>query len=143
MIVLDTNVLSELMRHVPDPHVLAWVGTRSRKELHITSVTQAEILYGIHVLPLGKRRTLLKEAALAMFREEFAGHILPFDQLAASCYAELTAARRLAGRPIEPFDALIAATALTVGATVATRNLDDFTGCGLTLIDPWTAREKP
>ena len=139
MIVLDTNVISELMRAEPHPAVLAWVAVQPRALLYTTHINQAEILYGIAALPEGRRRTALAAAAAAMFAEDFAGRILPFEARAAARYPDIVLARRRAGNPIEGFDALIAATALAAGASVATRDTGGFTGCGLTLIDPWTA----
>lgn len=139
MIVLDTNVISELMRPEPHPAVFAWVAARPRANLYTTSVNKAEILYGIASLPDGRRRASLIAAAGAMFEDDLAGRILPFDGSAADRYAQIVATRRHAGRPIEAFDALIAATALAAGADVATRDVSGFEGLGLTLIDPWTA----
>ena len=139
MIVVDTNVISELMRPEPDPAVLAWVAAQPRARLFTTSVSQAEILFGIAALADGRRRRGLAAAAEAMFAEDFAQHILAFDEAAAPHYARLVADRRRAGRPIEAFDALIAATALAAGAAVATRDLGGYIDCGLTLIDPWQA----
>ena len=137
MIVLDTNVISELMRAKPHPAVLAWVAAQPRATLYTASINQVEILYGIAMLPAGRRRTALAAAAEAMFAEDLAGRVLPYDSVAAARYAEIVVARRRAGNPIEAFDALIAATALTAGASVATRDIGGFDGCGLTLIDPW------
>ncbi len=137
MIVLDTNVISELMRAEPHAGVLAWVAAQPRALLYTTHITRAEILYGIAALPEGRRRTALAAAADAMFAEDFAGRILPFEASAAARYPEIVLTRRNAGNPIEGFDALIAATALAKGASVATRDTGGFTGCGLTVIDPW------
>jgi len=139
VIVLDTNVISELMRAKPHPAVLAWVVAQSRTALYTTSINQTEILYGIAMLPAGRRRIALAAAAEAMFAEDLAGRVLLYDGAAAVRYAEIVVARRLAGNPIEAFDALIAATALTAGAGVATRDIGGFDGCGLTLIDPWAS----
>ncbi|MGH7089571.1 MAG: PIN domain-containing protein [Stellaceae bacterium] len=139
MIVVDTNVISELMRGEPHPAVLAWVAAQPRALLYTTHVNQAEILYGIAALPEGRRRAALAAAAEAMFAEDFAGRILPFEAAAAARYPGIVLARRRAGNPIEKFDALIAAIALAAGADVATRDTGGFAGCGLTLIDPWTA----
>ena len=140
MIVLDTNVLSELMRPQPDPAVVAWVAAQPLLTLFTTAVTQTEILYGIAIQPDGRRRADLAAAAGAIFAEEFAGRILPYDSTAASWYAQIVAARRQAGRPIEAFDGLIAATALAVGAGIATRDIRGFEGCGLgTLVNPFEA----
>ena len=138
MIVLDTNVISELMRAEPHPAVLGWVARQPRALLHTTYINQAEILYGIAALPEGRRRAALAAAAAAMFAEDFAGRILPFEAAAAARYGDIVVARRQAGNPVEGFDALIAATALGAGASVATRDTAGFAGCGLTLVDPWT-----
>jgi predicted nucleic acid-binding protein len=110
VIVLDTNVLSELMRSEPAAAVFAWVAAQPRATLYTTSVNKAEILYGIAVLPEGRRRAALAAAAEAMFTDDFAGRVLPFDEAAAVLYAEIVASRRRDGRPIEAFDAQIAAT---------------------------------
>jgi len=140
MIILDTNILSELMRSNPHPSVLRWVADQPGETLYTTSISKAEIHHGISLLPEGRRRNALADAAEAMFVEDFADRVLPFDDVAAVYYAEIVAARRRAGNPISTFDALIAATALAAGTDVATRDVGGFTGCGLTLIDPWTVR---
>jgi hypothetical protein len=128
------------MRPQPHPTVVDWVAAQPRASLYTTSVNKAEILYGIAALPEGRRRTALAAAAEAMFTDDLAGRVLPFDAAAAAHYAEIVAARRRAGRPIEAFDAQIAATALAAGAGVATRDIGGFDGCGLALVDPWEAR---
>lgn len=138
MIVLDTNVLSELMRSQPDAAVFAWVAAQPRAMLCTTSVNKAEILYGIAVLPEGRRRTALADVAEAMFAHDFAGRGLPFDAAAATHYADIVAARQREGRPIEAFDAQIAATARVAGAELASRDVGGFEGCGLALVNPWT-----
>ena len=140
MIVIDTNVISELMRPAPNPGVVAWVAAQPRAELYTTHINQIEILYGVAILPEGRRRDALKSAADSMFAEDFAGRVLPFGATAAACYADVMLARRCAGRPIEGFDALIAAIALGVGASLATRDVSGFADCGLTLIDPWASK---
>jgi toxin FitB len=137
VIILDTNVLSELMRSQPAAAVFAWVAAQPRAVLYTTSVNKAEILYGIAALPDGRRRASLAATAEAMFTDDFAGRVLPFDEEAAVHYAEVVAARRREGRPIEAFDAQIAATAQAAGADLATRDVGDFAGCGLTLVNPW------
>ena len=139
MIIVDTNVISELMRGEPHPAVLSWVAAQPRSLLYTTYVCQAEILYGIAALPEGRRRTALAAAAEAMFAEDFAGRLLPFEERAVARYPEIVLARRQAGHPIEKFDALIAATALAAGASIATRDAGGFAVCGLTVIDPWAA----
>jgi predicted nucleic acid-binding protein len=138
VIVLDTNVISELMRPAPHHAVFAWVAAQPRAMLCTTSINQAEVMYGIAALPDGRRRAALAIAAQAIFTEEFAGRVLAFGAGAASHYANIVVARRHAGNPIEGFDALIAAIALTEGASVATRDLGGFEGFGLKLINPWT-----
>jgi predicted nucleic acid-binding protein len=137
MIVLDTNVISELMRARPHPAVVAWVAAQPRATLYTTGINQAEILHGVAALPSGRRRASLAAAADAVFAEDLAGRILPFDSRAAARYAEIIVARRRAGRPIEGFDALIAAIARAADAALATRDVDGFHGCGLNVIDPW------
>lgn len=139
MIVLDTNVVSELMKAAPDESVRNWIAAQPATSLYTTSITQAEILHGIALLPPGKRRDALEAAAEAMFREEFAGRILPFGSDAARPYARIAAERRRAGRPISQFDAQISAIARSTGAAIATRNTDDYEGFGVKLIDPWRA----
>ena len=119
--------------------MLAWVAAQPRALLYTTHINQAEILYGIAALPEGRRRTALAAAATAMFAEDFARRILPFEAGAAERYPEIVLARRQAGNPIEKFDALIAATTLAAGARIATRDNGGFAGCGVTVIDPWTA----
>jgi predicted nucleic acid-binding protein len=106
-----------------------------------TTITLAEVLFGVEALPQGKRRTRLFETVERIFAQEFAGRILPFDEDAARVFAIIVASRNAAGRPISPFDAMIAAIARTHHATVATRNTADFEHCGLRLVDPWKYRE--
>ncbi len=137
MIVLDTNVVSELMRPKPDEQVRQWFAVLPSSRLFTTTVTQAEILYGLRLLPAGRRRAALEEAAEQMFAEDFTGRILSFDSAAAHAFAAISADRRQAGRPISQFDALIAAVAGSRGAAVATRNAADFDGCGVVVFDPW------
>ena len=137
MILLDTNVLSELMRPEPDVRVLHWVGGQPATRMFTTSITEAEILHGILSLPSGRRRQAFEEAARAMFEEDFAGRVLGFGSDAARPYASIACDRRRAGRPISQFDAQIAAIAAANRAAVATRNVSDFEGCGVEVIDPW------
>ncbi len=143
MIVLDTNVLSELMRREPDRHVVAWLDARADVELMVSAVTVAELLYGIGRLPEGKRKADLLDAAAAMLQEDFGGRVLPFDELAAAHYASLAVLRERSGRPISMADAQIAAICLSHGAALATRNGKDFAGLALALIDPWLAADHP
>ena len=137
MIVLDTNVVSELMRPEPAPHVASWVRSRDRRELFTSSITLAEIRYGIARLPDGRRKQVLLDAADDVFRA-FSDQILPVDSMAAEHYATIASARERACRRISGFDVLIAAICRARGATLATRNLPDFDGTGIDLIDPWS-----
>jgi predicted nucleic acid-binding protein len=139
MIVLDTNVVSELMKEAPDETVRAWVAGQPATSLYTTSITQAEILHGIALLPAGKRRNALEAAAEAMFKDDFGGRVLPFGSDAAQSYARISAQRRRGGRPISQFDAQIAAIARSAGAALATRNTTDYEGCGVRLVNPWSA----
>jgi len=123
----------------PAPAVAAWIAGQPPELLFIASICQAEILSGIAILPQGRRRASLETAANAMFRDDFAGRVLPFDGEAAVAYADVFSARRRAGRPAATADLMIAAIARTKGASVVTRDIGDFEDCGLTLIDPWTA----
>jgi hypothetical protein len=137
MIVLDTNVLSELMRSAPSDAVLAWVARQPATLLFTTTITQAEVLFGIALLAEGRRRSGLEQAARQMFKEDFADRVLPFDAAAAGSFAELAASRRRRGKPISTLDAQIAAIVVSRGAVLASRNVSDFLGCGLTIANPW------
>lgn len=134
---LDTNVLSELLRAKPSPAVLRWFAAQPPESLFVSAVTQAEMMLGARLLPVGRRRTSLEGALAAMFEEDFAGRILPFDSGAVAAYVEIVSDRRSLGRPISQFDAQIAAIARHAGARLATRNTGDFERCGVDLIDPW------
>ncbi len=137
-ILLDTNVLSELMRPRPDASVMDWFGRQQDAPFFISAVTRAEILLGIALLPAGKRRDALAASAEEMFSEEFAGSSLPFDDQCASEYALLVAARARQGRAISTEDAQIASAALVHGLALATRNGKDCGGLeGLLVLDPW------
>lgn len=137
MIVLDTNVLSEALRPVPEPSILDWLADQPRASLFTTTVTRGEILYGIRLLPDGKRRQGLWDVSNKIFDEDFAGQVLSFDSDAADIYAQIAASRRIAGKPISQFDAMIAAMARSRGAILATRNVKDFDECGIDVINPW------
>jgi toxin FitB len=139
MIVLDTNVLSEVIRPVPEPSVLDWLVNQPRASLFTTTVTRGEILYGIRLFANGKRRRGLWDAAKKIFDEDFARQVLSFDSDAADMYAEIAASRRLAGKPISQFDAMIAAMARSRGASLATRNVKDFEDCGVDIVNPWSS----
>jgi predicted nucleic acid-binding protein len=136
MIVLDTNVVSELMRATPAPTVLAWLQQTSSTGLYTTAVTVAEIRYGIARLPQGRRRDTLHQAANEIFAA-FPRQVLPFGLAAATAYADVVAGRERDGNPISGFDAQIAAICRSQAATLATRHTKDFTDTGITTIDPW------
>ncbi len=137
MTVLDTNVVSELMRDNPNPTVLAWVDDQATRELFVTAVTEAELRTGIALLPEGARRRGLTDAVERMLGGLFAGRILPFDSGAARAYADIAATRRAAGRPISQWDGQIAAIAHSRSMAVATRNVRDFSETGIEIVDPW------
>lgn len=134
MIVIDTNIVSEMMRDEPEQKVLEWTDTAGR--LHATSVTLAEVEYGIARLRVGRRKDRLAETAARVFAD-FDDVILPFDARAAHCYAGIVADREKAGRPVASADAQIAAICSSREATLATRNTGDFDGTGINLINPW------
>lgn len=140
MIVLDTNVLSELMRAAPDAQVESWVARRPASSLFVTTVTQAEILYGVALLPPGKRRDRLRVAVDGLFEQDFAERLLPFDEAAAREFAGIASGRKRRGLPISQFDAQIAAIAKSRSAELATRNVADFADCGLAIVNPWVER---
>lgn len=139
MIVLDTNVISELMKGSGSAAVSKWIAAQGATRLMTTAITQAEILHGIALLPAGRRRREIQTAADAMFNLDFADRILPFDSRAAVTYAALVRERQRRGRPIGQFDAQIAAIALVAQATLATHNVRDFEHCDLDVVDPWAA----
>ena len=137
MILLDTNVLSELMEPEPYPEVVSWISKKPITSLFISTITQAEILYGLSLLEQGRRKSSLQVAARTMFAKDFRERILSFDISAAEAYAEIASDRRLSGQPISQFDAQIAAIAQSRGGSVATRNVGDFINCGIEIINPW------
>jgi hypothetical protein len=142
MIVLDTNVLSEEMKPAPDPAVHGWLARQNPLDLFTTVVTEAEILYGVAIKPDGGRKRDL-EAAAQRVLSLFAGRILPFDSAAAREFAQIVTDRRRAGRPIKDFDAQIAAITRSRGMTLATRDLQDFAGTGVQVVDPWSLCKRP
>lgn len=137
MVILDTNVVSELIRPVPFTAVARWFSKQHSETLHITTITVAEILYGIELLAQGARRSALLAGAETMFTRVFVGRILGFETDAAYEFPRITGARRRRGMPMAEFDGQIAAIAKVNGASLATRNTNDFAGCGLRLLNPW------
>ena len=137
MVVLDTNVVSELMLESPRTEVLVWIDDQLSRDLFVTAVTEAEVRTGIAILPQGARRRGLADIEDKTLGDLFDGRVLPFDSNAARAYADIAAARRATGRPISQSDCQIAAIARSHGMAVATRNVDDFIETGVEVIDPW------
>ena len=135
--IIDTNVISEMMRPTPSPLVHRWLGAQPRTRVYSTTICEAEIFAGVSLLPRGKKRDRLTEIAEEIFAGLLAGRVLPFDSAAARAYGELLVARRRHGRAVATFDVQIAAIALSVGADLATRNIDDFDDTGIVVINPW------
>lgn len=142
MIILDTNVVSELLRPAPALAVEAWLAEQNGTEVYFTAVSEAELRRGVAILPAGRRRDALVDAVEGILTEDFRERILPFDSAAAQNYAVIAAVRHAAGRPISQFDCQIAAIARAHGAAVATRNVGDFEGCGIDVINPWNQPEE-
>lgn len=140
MIVLDTNVISALMAPVQEPAIVQWFDSVAPASVFTTTITRAEILYGVRILPDGKRKAGLGANVAKIFDIKLSGRVLPFDVPAADIYAEIVAARRALGRPMMQFDAQIAAIAISRGASLATRNVRDFDHLGLDVINPWDFR---
>ena len=138
MIILDTNVISDMIGPAPSPAVAAWVFRQPPGDMFVSAVTEAELRYGVEIMPQGQRRDRYLAEIDGLLHAEFAGRILPFDSVAAQTYATIVAARRAAGRPIAQFDGQIAAIARSLAASVATRDAGGFEGCGIDVIDPWT-----
>ena len=137
MILLDTNVVSEMIRKSPHPAVQAWIRGRPANDLYFSAVGEAEMRYGAAIMPAGRRRDTLASEIEAMLRDAFDRRILPFDSDAALAYADVASSRRARGRPVAHADCQIAAIARSHGMAVATRNLRDFAEMGIDLIDPW------
>ncbi|QCI98481.1 type II toxin-antitoxin system VapC family toxin [Agrobacterium larrymoorei] len=137
MIILDTNVISELFAKDPSTVVVEWVRHLPVHSVFTTTVTEAEILYGLRLLPEGRRRQQLEDTIQPVFSQDLAGRVLPFDREAADIYARIAVARRKIGKPISQFDAQIAAIAISHGASLATRNVSDFEELPLHVINPW------
>ena len=139
VVLLDTNVVSELIRKSPDPAVEAWAGSHPLEDLFFSAVGEAELRYGAALLPTGRRRDALISDIEAMLRDAFENRILPFDSNAAGAYAEIAAMRRSAGRPVAAADCQTAAIAQFRNMAVATRNVRDFENMNIEVVDPWTA----
>ena len=141
MIILDTNVISELARTDPEPNVVTWLDSLPVADVATTAITAAELLYGVARLPDGRRRDALAETIDALISEDFRGRVEPFDSLAAEQYATVVVGREKRGRPISTADAQIAAICRVHGATLATRNTGDFRETGINLTNPWDIGE--
>lgn len=139
MIVLDTNVVSELVKPGPSPRVISWVDGHDSTDLVITALTAAEVRAGVALLPGGRRKREIGRLMETLLTDTFAGHVLAFDIDSTTHYADILAARTSAGRTISAVDAQIAAISRQHQATLATRNTADFTGTGIELINPWDA----
>ena len=141
MILLDTNVISETLRERPDLVVSAWLDEQPEKELWTTSVVIAELLSGIELMPSGRKQKALREAVEEMIVEDFRGQILTFNLPAARLYGQIVASRQRMGRPIREMDAQIAAIARANDAILATRDVNDFAGCDLPVVNPWVRND--
>ncbi len=137
MKILDTNVISELMRRAPQPAVVEWISDQMASDLYVTTITLAEISYGLAALPKGKRRAALELAFKQLIHAGFEDRVLSFDQRAAFFYGDVMAHRKSKGKPMSALDGEIAAIALSVNATVVTRNVKDFKNCHITTINPF------
>ena len=138
-VLLDTNVVSELMRRTPEPAVEAWAANRTLEDLFFSTVSEAELRYGAAILPAGRRREKLVSDIEAMLRDAFRDRVLSFDSGAARAYADIAAARHSSGRSVASADCQIAAIARSRGMAVATRNVRDFEGVDIEIINPWIA----
>jgi hypothetical protein len=137
VILLDTNVLSALMRHEADPLVVAWLDSQPPQSIWTTAINVFEIRFGLEILAHGRRRRQLEEAFAMALEEDFEGRVLPFDQPAALAAGVIAAEQRRQGRPVEIRDVQIAGIAAARKAALATRNIRHFEGIGITLVDPW------
>lgn len=137
MILLDTNVVSEMMRVAPETVVEAWIAGQPAQGLFFSAVSEAELRYGAAILPPGRRRETLFSRIEGVLREAFGDRVLPFDRDAARVYGDIAAMRRSSGLHVEPTDCQIAAIARAHGLAIATRNVGDFSGMELDLVNPW------
>ncbi len=138
MIILDTNVISELMRAKPDPKVMGWVNEQMDLNLYSTAITAAELRTGAAIMPSGKKKIKILEQLKMVFEEDFRNRILSFDDECAKFYAAITSERKLLGQPIAQVDAMIASICSKFGAAICTRDERGFSNCGLRVINPWT-----
>ena len=141
MILIDTNVISELWKVAPNANVLAWLDAQSVDTLYLSAVTVAELRFGLAAMPLGKRRTVFQERLENEVVPMFLGRVLPFDMDASRAYAELMVAAKAEGKPIGMADAYIAATAVASGFMVATRDTSPFEAAGVSVINPWEVKQ--
>lgn len=137
MIVLDTNVLSELLRPEPEEKVMSWFRKQSRSMMFTTAITRGEMLFGIRLLPDGQRKDKLHAKISEIFSVSLVGRVLDYDSDAADAFANIAAGRRAVGQPVSQADLMIAGIARSRGAALATRNVRDFESCGIELINPW------
>jgi predicted nucleic acid-binding protein len=143
MIIVDTNIISELMKASPSTTMMSWLDQQDVTQLFTTTITIAEIAYGLNALPIGTRRTTLENNFNQAIKEAFANRILVFSEPAAHSYGKLMGYKKEAGQPLSILDGQIAAITLTHAATLATRNTRDFINCGINLIDPFTMITNP
>jgi len=141
MIILDTNVLSALMRTAPEAAVVAWLDRQPAESVWITSITLFEARFGLALLPTGRRRQTLEAAFARLLKEDLENRVLDFDSAAATEAASLAAERRKAGRPVDMRDTQIAGIALARRATLATRNARHFRDLKVPVVDPWSVRD--
>ena len=139
MLVLDTNVVSELVRtdREPELKIASWISSHRKINLYLTAVNRAELLYGIAIMPLGRRRSELRLSVERWLDFGFRERILPFDDVAAQMYAKIAASRRSFGKPIGVADCQIAAITRTQDAILVTRNVRDFEDTGIEIVNPW------
>lgn len=143
MIVLDTNVISEPLRARPSPAVIAWLNAQDPASLHTTTINLAELYAGVAVMDKGKRRTALLSSIRTTMTRLFGPRVLSFDVAAAECYAIIAERAKAAGQTVPHVDALIAAIAAVSQCAIATRNVADFAGTGMRVINPWDYRPNP
>jgi predicted nucleic acid-binding protein len=140
MILIDTNVISELWKAEPNPDLLAWIDAQAVETLYLSAVTVAELRFGVAAMPEGKRRSIYQERLEKEVLPAFTGRVLPFDLAASRAYADLMAGARLTGKAIGKADGYIAASASACGLMVATRDISPFEAAGLKWVNPWDAQ---